>query len=447
MSPDQEIAGTLLVGSSTTRVHGLCNSTGAVVPDSILVTRRLGPESYDAIIASRAVICAQGGFTGHMQSLCRTRGIPVLRIPEEFLHLLEGEVTLDGSRPSVILGAVADVLPTTELGTVAVDSLGAICVVIADISDVRSVTAAVPPGSGLDSYFIREEFLSLARGLNPVEALTRGPEEAAAYGTAIGESLAAITAETPTDQRIIMRLLDLRSDDAAKIAADGTDVAVEPNPELGLHGARWLALSEHYPDAFRALSACVRERLGPDAHRVTYSVPFVNDADEYRAVRRRLGLPQNVPLSVFVETPAAVHATPGFCAAGVTEIFVGTKDLTQFYLAADRGNHTVASSYQTRHPAVMAGLEEVIRNNGDAGVPVFVFGLGADLEHYLSILPTPTGFMMCTAELIHLSIPTQRTGKISLAGEGVSSLGHHSDRAPDRRRVVEDPDSRPRRAS
>ena len=55
----------------------------------------------------------------------------------------------------------------------------------------------------------------------------------------------------------LMRLLDLRSDDATKITT-GFAVSQEPNPDLGLHGARWLLASRNYPLAFRALRAGVR---------------------------------------------------------------------------------------------------------------------------------------------------------------------------------------------
>jgi phosphoenolpyruvate-protein kinase (PTS system EI component) len=109
-----------------------------------------------------------------------------------------------------------------------------------------------------------------------------------------------------------------------------------------------------------------------------------------------------MPLAVFVETPAAVHSVPAFCAAGASELFVGTKDLVQFYLAADRSNHLVAAAYQTRHPAVLAGLRRVVRAARRAGTPVHVYALLADMDDYVRRLPAD-GFMMCTAELRHLA--------------------------------------------
>ena len=76
----REIPGTLLVESSSATVRGLCNHTRKPLYGSVLVVESLDPGCYDAIIASAAVICSGGGRTGHMESLCRSRGIPVLRV-------------------------------------------------------------------------------------------------------------------------------------------------------------------------------------------------------------------------------------------------------------------------------------------------------------------------------------------------------------------------------
>lgn len=151
----------------------------------------------------------------------------------------------------------------------------------------------------------------------------------------------------------------------------------------------------------------MRERLGPDAAKLSFAVPFVNDQDEYRQLRLHLGVPDNIPLSAFIETPAAVYSVAGFCAAGADELFVGTKDLVQFDLAADRKNHLVASSYRTRHPAVMAGLRHVVETARRAATPVHVFALLADMDYYVRQLAA-NGFMMCTAELQQLARSSRR---------------------------------------
>lgn len=378
---------------------------------SVLVVETLGPDLYDAIVSSAAVICAGGGRTGHMESLCRSRGVPVLRIDRNELRRLVGRVTVRTDRRSVTLGEVESPTRSPESFAVTTEDLRSICVVIADATDVEATNALSPRVTQVTSFFVREEFVCLAAGLSPLDALGSGVREAEQYGVDIGSELCMIVKELLPGQRLVMRLLDLRSDDAARITT-GVEVAREPNPDLGLHGARWLLREPNYPRAFQALRAHVRERLGPDAAKLSFAVPFVNDHHEFLRLRRHLGLSDDTPLAVFVETPAAVHSAPAFCAAGASELFVGTKDLVQFYLAADRSNHLVASSYQTRHSAVLAGLGQVVASARRVGTPVHVFALLADMDRYVRRLPA-NGFMMCTAELRQLAGDVSRDRRIT----------------------------------
>ncbi|MER7706707.1 putative PEP-binding protein [Kitasatospora sp. NPDC097605] len=395
----RRIQGFLLTGGTQSVLRGTCNRTRGPLDGSILVAPSLDAGLYEAIVAARAVICGTGGATGHMQSLCRGRGIPVLRVDQEDLDDLVGEVTLHLASQTVVLGADTGSGAQGPGGESSLlDELGSACAVIADLQDIRTINACGPDAKRVESFFIREEFLCLAAGLRPLDALHGGPADIADYGKAVADRLCTFVEALLPDQRLVLRLLDLRSDHAAGVT-ELAPVAVEPNPELGLHGARWLLGSAAYRDALHAVLGSLRERLGDDAGRVHLSIPFLNDAKEYTQLRAHLELPADVPVAAFIETPAAVHATPAICAAGASELFVGTKDLVQFYLAADRTNHLVADSYQTRHPAVIDGVRTVVESARTAGTPVRVFSLGADFTHYLDRLPTPDGYMMCTAEL------------------------------------------------
>ncbi|GAA2748443.1 hypothetical protein GCM10010440_48780 [Kitasatospora cinereorecta] len=395
----RRIQGNLLTGGTGSTVRGTCNRSRRAVEGSILVAPSLEAALYEAIVTARAVICGTGGSTGHMQSLCRGRGIPVLRVDRADLDHLVGEVTLDLDSQSVLIGADQELAaPDAEAGNPSVEDLGSACAVIADLQDIRTINESGPNAKRVDCFFIREEFLCLAAGLRPLDALDGGPAAIAEYGLAVADRLVAFAEALLPDQRLVLRLLDLRSDHAAGVT-ELAPVAVEPNPELGLHGARWLLGSPAYRAALHTVLGSLRERLGEDAGRVHLSIPFLNDAEEFSRLREFLELPADVPLSAFIETPAAVHATPAICAAGAAEIFVGVKDLVQFYLAADRSNHLVADSYRTRHPAVLDGVRRVVESARAAGTPVRVFSLGTDLAHYLDHLPTPDGYMMCTAEL------------------------------------------------
>ncbi|MER5863358.1 putative PEP-binding protein [Kitasatospora sp. NPDC002040] len=395
----RRIQGFLLTGGAQSVLRGTCNRTRSPQEGSILVAPSLEAGLYEAIVAASAVVCGAGGLTGHMQSLCRGRGIPVLRVDQADLADLVGEVTLYLESQSIVLGSDATAgIPGPRTGSPTPDDLGSACAVIADLQDIQTINSSGPNAKRVESFFIREEFLCLAAGLRPLDALDGGPAAIAAYGQAIADRLCTFVEALLPDQRLVLRLLDLRSDHAAGVT-EQAEVAVEPNPELGLHGARWLLGSAAYRDALHAVLGSLRERLGEVAGRVHLSVPFVNDAEEFAQLRANLQLPDEVPMSAFIETPAAVHAAMAICAAGASELFVGTKDLIQFYLAADRSNHLVAESYQTRHPAVLDGVRRVVESGKAVGTPVRVFSLGSDFAHYLDRLPTPDGYMMCTAEL------------------------------------------------
>ncbi|WP_367318573.1 putative PEP-binding protein [Streptomyces sp. HUAS ZL42] len=394
------IQGSLLTSGAQRVLRGVCNRTRSPLEGSILVAPTLEAGLYEAIVSARAVVCGSGGLTGHMQSLCRGRGIPVLRVDKADLADLVGEVTLDLESQSIILERGSSALSPSP------DDLGSACAVIADLQDIRTINSSGPDAKRVDSFFIREEFLCLAARLRPLDALAGGPADINAYARAVADRLCTFVQALLPGQRLVLRLLDLRSDHAAEVTELAT-VAVEPNPELGLHGARWLRGSSAYRDALHAVLGFLREGLGDAADRVCLSAPFVTDDEEFAQLRMHLDLPVGVPLSAFIETPAAVHATAAICAAGANELFVGVKDLVQFYLAADRGNHLVADTYQTRHPAVMDALRKVVESARTADTPVRVFSLGSDLAHYLEHLPTPVGYMMCTAELQQILLRTR----------------------------------------
>lgn len=398
---ERQIQGVLLTRGTASVVGGPCNRTERPVTGSVLVTPSLNPKLYDALLTARAVICSSGGRTGHMQSICRAKGIPVLRVDPADLDKIVGEVTLDLDRGSVTIGAVH--LPgaaSTNPAAPSADVLGSACAVIADLQDIRDLNASGPHAAHVESFFLREEFLCFSAALSPIDAL-RGGSAVNDYGRAIATQLQAGVEALLPGQRLILRMLDLRSNDAVHITDEAT-VPREQNPDMGLHGTRWLLRSATYPQALHVMLETLRERLGGEADRVHLSAPFLTDAEEFAKLRPHLGLPTETPLSAFIETPAAVHATSAICAAGAAELFIGTKDLVQFYLAADRSNHLVADSYRTRHPAILDGLRHVIEEAGDAGTPTRVFALGADLDYYLERLPTPTGYMMCVSELRHI---------------------------------------------
>ena len=82
------------------------------------------------------------------------------------------------------------------------------------------------------------------------------------------------------------------------------------------------------------------------------------------------------PLGVMIETPAAVLVAPAL--AGEVAFFsIGTNDLTQYVMAADRLNPTVAKLNDVANPAVMSAIEMTARAGVEAGIMVGMCGEAA----------------------------------------------------------------------
>ena len=176
---------------------------------------------------------------------------------------------------------------------------------------------------------------------------------------------------------ITFRTLDLGAD---KADAAGLVMAAEPNPALGARGVR---LSLRQPDVFvTQLRAILRASCyGP----LRILVPMVTDATEMVEVRRLLlecardlrtaghEIPEQFELGAMVEVPAAalnVRALLDVC----DFLAIGSNDLTQYVLAADRNNDQLGSLYRPAHPAVLRLLARVIGRARHARKPVTLCG-------------------------------------------------------------------------
>jgi phosphotransferase system enzyme I (PtsI) len=225
--------------------------------------------------------------------------------------------------------------------------------------DVAEAHALGSAGVGL----YRTEFLFLKRNELPDEE-----EQFRAYR----DLVLGMTGRTVT-----IRTLDLGAD-----KADGTGLALrdEPNPALGLRGVR-LSLSR--ADLFETqLRAMVRASgYGP----VRILLPMISTREEILAVRALLKrvtrdlrsqgheIAESIPLGAMIEVPAAAIALSGFI-ADIDFISIGTNDLVQYLLAADRNNEALGALYTPLHPAMLRLLHDVIRTARRRGKPAAVCG-------------------------------------------------------------------------
>jgi phosphotransferase system enzyme I (PtsI) len=180
-----------------------------------------------------------------------------------------------------------------------------------------------------------------------------------------------------TGRSVTIRTLDLGADKADRT---GLVLPYEPNPALGLRGVR-LSLSR--AALFETqLRAIVRASgYGP----VRVLVPMVSGREEVVAVAALLKrvardlrsagheIADHIPFGAMIEVPAAAIALPGFIDA-VDFLSIGTNDLVQYLLAADRNNEALGELYSPLHPAVLRLLHGVIGIAVKRGKPVAVCG-------------------------------------------------------------------------
>jgi phosphotransferase system enzyme I (PtsI) len=126
-------------------------------------------------------------------------------------------------------------------------------------------------------------------------------------------------------------------------------------------------------------------------------VPMVTSREEIREVRSQLKriardlriqgheIAEHVPLGAMIEVPAAALALPSFIGS-VDFLSIGTNDLVQYLLAADRNNEALAHLYTPLHPAVLRLLRDVIRLSRLRQKPIAVCGEMAGDPLYAPLL-------------------------------------------------------------
>ena len=215
----------------------------------------------------------------------------------------------------------------------------------ANLGSVEDARAAAAAGADL-AGLVRTEFLFLGRQSPPDAA-----EQEAAY-RAVAAAMGG--------RRITLRTLDVGGDKPLPYLP----MPPEANPFLGVRGIR-LALAR--PELLREqLLAMVRT-----ARDVPVSVlfPMVSTLDEVLAARALLddavratgrGTPPGLRVGIMVEVPAAALKA-SVLVPHVDLVSIGTNDLTQYTLAAERGNSAVAALGDALDPAVLRLINLVCR--------------------------------------------------------------------------------------
>ena len=400
-------------------LRGLDGSEVIGLAGEVLVTDSVAPAEL-AQLSERgvvAVLVSHGSPLSHSAILARSLGLPMLIAPPEALAAIPdgAAVMVDAGRGEIIVEPGPDDLSDLrEREFVQAREQHALARLrdkptqTRDGVDIRlyanaesreDVARAFRLGAaGIGLY--RTEFLFLQRREPPDEE-----EQLAAYRDAVlGMNGRPVT----------LRTLDLGAD---KADATGIALAREPNPAMGLRGVR-LALAR--PVLFRAqLRAMLRASgYGP----VRILVPMVARREEMLSVRtllrdcarelRREGhhLADDIPLGAMIEVPAAAFALPTMIAT-MDFVSIGTNDLIQYLLAADRGNDALGDLFSPLYPAVLRALHEIIDTCARARKPLSICGEIASDPHFTPLLLALglTEFSMHPAALLEVRARIRQT--------------------------------------
>ncbi|GAA4165824.1 phosphoenolpyruvate--protein phosphotransferase [Gryllotalpicola daejeonensis] len=333
----------------------------------VLVAHDLAPADTAALDLDKvlAIVTEAGGPTSHTAILAKQRRLPAIVGAAGCGGLADGQVVVVDAPAGLVVAdpSIAEVDGARARGSVAAapcaPTPGALAdgtrvPLLANLGDATDAPAAVALGAegvGL----LRTEFLYLESQAAPsVEAQTAHYAEA--FRPFAG-------------RRVIVRVLDTGAD--KQLAFLGHEH--EENPALGRRGLR--ALREHegvLRDQLEALVAA-RDQTGVE---LAVMAPMVADADEteyFVALARSFGI---ASVGITAEVPSSAVLADQL-APLVDFISIGTNDLTQYALAADRMLGTVAAYQDPWHPAVLRLVRLVGQAGAEAGVPVGVCGEAA----------------------------------------------------------------------
>ena len=320
----------------------------------------------------------EGGATSHTVILAKSLGIPaIVGVKELELGTACDIAYLDGYIGELVLDPDSDTKSVYDKKVVEeqefIKSLETLKNSDAFTKDGERINVAVNIGKPSDLNgsegerfdgvgLFRSEFLYSSAKKKPTIA-----EQVEAYKS---------TLDAVYPQSVTIRTLDIGGDKQL----DYLDMPKEENPFLGNRGIR-LCLSNE--DIFREqlkalLMASVDRKLKIMLPMVTRLEEITRTRELIENIKEELeleGVPAatNVKLGIMIETPASAIMSEVF--ARHCDFFsIGTNDLVQYIMSADRGNPTVESIYNPYNPAVIKMLAKVIDDGARAGIEVSVCG-------------------------------------------------------------------------
>jgi pyruvate,water dikinase len=219
---------------------------------------------------------------------------------------------------------------------------------------------------------MRAEFLALSLGTHPQKLVRDGGADA--FVDFFSDGLTRV-AKAFYPRPVIYRTLDLKSNEYAGLEGGEAFEKPEANPMLGFRGC---SRYREDADSFRLELDAVRWVIESGLDNVKLMLPFVRfpgELESCRAMAEEAGLFdfKGFELWMMAEVPSNILAIDEFLPF-VSGVSIGSNDLTQLILGIDRDNERLAAQFDTCDPAVMAGIERIIRGCREQDTTVSICG-------------------------------------------------------------------------
>ncbi len=380
---------------------------------SIIIARDLAPS--DTVRLDKNLVLgfctAEGGPTSHTAIIAKALDLPavvgagndVLDVPSGSLILLDGqkgEIVVDPDQVLQLEFAERkqehETRSREELENAfdtAVTLDGLEIEIVANVGNLQDAQMALERGAeGIG--LLRTEFLYLDRATAPDE-----DEQLIAY-----DQILDVMGERP----VVVRTLDVGGDKELPYL----DLGQEANPFLGWRAIR-MCLDQ--PDFFKIqLRALLRSSPG---HDLRIMFPMIATLEEVRRAKALLDeardevcaggaiVAESIQLGIMVEIPSVAVLADQF-AKEVDFFSIGTNDLTQYTMAAERTNEKVAHLGDACHPAVLRQIRSVLQAAHSEGIWV---GLCGELAGDPDAIPVLLGLGLDEFSMAPASIPHAKT--------------------------------------
>lgn len=357
------------------------NDLSNLEPGTVVITYDLTPSDTAQLDLENCVgfITEVGGKTAHSAIMARSLELPaVVGVKGILSEAKEGEtVIMDGEAGELFLNPPAELIEEytakrealqkekEELKKLikeeAVTKDGRKVDIWGNIGSPNDVDAVIEAGAtGVGLY--RTEFLFMNSDHFPTEE-----EQYEAY---------RVVAEKMKGKPVTIRTMDIGGDKELPYL----DLPKEMNPFLGYRAIR---ISLENKDMFKTQLRAILRASQYGQIKIMY--PMISSINEIRSANAILEeckkeldeigkiYDRNIKVGIMIETPSTAIIAYKF-AKEVDFFSIGTNDLTQYFLAVDRGNEMVSTLYNSFNPAVLEAIQKVIDAAHDANINVSMCG-------------------------------------------------------------------------